>query len=128
MSVEITLDGVSELIDQLEALGRKGNSVINNALEKGSEPVLDAMKNSDMFDDRTGNLRKSIKVSKVKTRKGQKFVWCGDVDGEARYSWYLEMGSSNQAAKPFMRTAYEETKEKARQIIADELRKGFDII
>lgn len=120
-SCEIDLIGLDELIKSLEELGRKGTVAMTVALEKGAVPVLNAMKSTDMFIDRSGDLRDSLKVSQVKTRKSGKFIWIGDVDRVAPYSWYVENGTSDKEARPFMRTAYREQKEQALQIIKEEM-------
>lgn len=126
MSCEIDLIGVDDLLAKLEALGKKGNKAITKALEKGAEPILDTMKNTDMFDDHSGRLRESIKVSNVKTRKSGKYIWIGDVDRVATHGWYVEFGSSTQAARPFMRDTWNRKKKQAQEIIKEELRKGLE--
>lgn len=126
MSCEIELQGIDEVLAKLEELGAKGNKAINKALEKGAEPILDTMKNTDMFDDHSGRLRESIKVSKVKTRKSGKYIWIGDVDRVATHGWYVEFGSSTQSARPFMRDAWNRKKKQAQEIIKEELRKGLE--
>lgn len=126
MSVNIELQGIDEVLAKLEELGTKGNKAINKALEKGAEPVLEAMKNTDMFDDHSGRLRDSLKVSKVKTRKSGKYIWIGDVDREAPWGWYVEFGSSKKEARPFMRDAWNRKRKEAQERIKEELRKGLE--
>ena len=120
-SCKIDLVGMDKLINTLSEMGRKGTLAMTKALEKGAEPILENMKNTDMFDDRTGDLRKSLKISKVKTRKSGKYIWIGDIDREAPYEWYVENGTSDKEARPFMRTAYREEKAKALSIIREEM-------
>lgn len=124
-SCELDLVGMDELMKKLNELGQKGTKAINKALAKGSEPILQNMKNTDAFDDRSGRLRDSLKVSKVKTRKNVKFVWIGDVDREAIWGWYIENGTSKHVATPFMRPAWREEKEKALKIIKEEMTNAF---
>lgn len=125
-SCEVDLVGMDKLINKLTELGRKGTEAMAQALEKGSEPILENMKNTDMFEDHSGDLRKSLKVSEVKTRKnGYKFIWIGDVDRKATHGWYVENGTSDKEARPFMRTAYREEKEKALGIIKEEMTNAF---
>lgn len=124
-SCEVDLIGMDKLINKLNEIGRKGTEAMTKALEKGAEPILESMKNTDMFEDHSGDLRKSLKVSKVKTRKNGKFIWIGDVDREAPHGWYVENGTSDKEARPFMRTAYREEKEKALGIIKEEMTNAF---
>lgn len=126
MSCEIDLDGIDEVLAKLEELGSKGSKAINRALESGAEPILQAMKSTDMFDDRSGDLRESIKVSKVKTRKSGKYIWIGDVDRMANYSWYVEFGSSKKEARPFLRDAWNRKKKEAQDRIKEGLRKELE--
>lgn len=126
-SCELELTGMDELIEKLTELGNKGTKAMNAALEKGAQPILDNMKATDAFNDRSkmDGLRDNLKVSKVKTRKSGKFIWIGDVDRKAPYSWYLENGTSRMVARPFMRTAYREEKAKALKIIKEEMAKSL---
>lgn len=125
-SCELDLIGMDELMNKLTEIGRKGTAAMTSALEKGAEPVLESMKNTDMFEDHSGDLRKSLKVSEVKTRKNRyKFIWIGDVDREAPHGWYVENGTSDKEARPFMRTAYREKREKALSIIKEEMSNAF---
>lgn len=124
-SCEVDLVGMDKLINKLTEIGRKGTAAMEIALEKGAEPVLEAMKNTDMFKDHSGDLRKSLKVSKVKTRKNGKYIWIGDVDRQAPWGWYVENGTSDKEARPFMRTAYREKREKALKVIKEEMANAF---
>lgn len=125
MSCELDLVGMDEIIKKLEDIGRKGNQAINKALEIGSQPILDNMKDTNMFDDRSGRLRESLKISKIRTKKGVKYIWIGDVDRLAPCGWYVENGDSKHVARPFMRTAWREEKEQALKIIKEELSKAI---
>lgn len=126
-SCEIDLIEMDKLINKLTEMGKKGKAAMTKALEKGAEPILENMKNTDMFEDHSGDLRKSLKVSEVKTRKNGncKFIWIGDVDRKAPHGWYVENGTSNKESRPFMRTAYREEKEKALGIIKEEMTNAF---
>lgn len=124
-SCEIDLSGVNELIDRLQEVGRKGEKVIDIALEKGAEPILKNMTSTKMFKDHTGRLRDSLKISKVRVRKKVKSIWIGDINRQAPHGWYVENGDSKHVARPFMRTAYREEKEKALEIIKQELIQGL---
>lgn len=126
-SCEVDLIGMDKLINKLTEMGKKGTAAMTKALEKGAEPILENMKNTDMFEDHSGDLRDSLKVSEVKTRKNGncKFIWIGDVDRKAPHGWYVENGTSDKEARPFMRTAYREEKEKALGIIKEEMTNAF---
>lgn len=124
-SCEVDLIGMEKVIEKLTEIGTKGTRAINQALGKGALPILENMKTTDMFEDRTHRLRDSLKVSKVRTRKDGKYIWIGDVDRQAPHGWVVENGTSDKEARPFMRTAYREEKEKALQIIKEEMARAF---
>lgn len=127
MSVDIELQGMNNLLSRLEELGRKGNVVVNQAIEKGAQPILDEVRSTTLFDDRSGNLRRAQKISKVRTRGKVKYVWVGDVDRECPYAWPLEMGTSKTVARPYMRNAWAKKKKEAQQIIKEELKRGLGL-
>jgi HK97 gp10 family phage protein len=126
MGAEIELLGLDDLLSAMELMGVKMSDGIGPALEYGAEPVLNDMQNTTVFKDRTGKLRKSLKISSIKTKRSQKFVWVGDIDREAPYSWDVEFGTSKMEARPFMGPAMEkrksETSERIRQKLTEALK------
>lgn len=121
MSVNLELEGVDSVIAKLEAMGKKANQAINEALEAGADPILKEAKSSTQWKDRSGRLRKSLMISKVKTSKRGKVIWVGDVERKAPYSWYIEYGHSKGSAKPFLRPAYMKKKQESKQLIMQTL-------
>lgn len=125
MSGEFEVQGMEELMKKLEQMGKAGAKIENKALQKAAEPLLEEVKNTTVFNDVTGNLRKSIKMSRVKVAKDGKYIWIGDVDRKANYSWYVEFGSSKVPARPFLRTVFEAGKFKVFNTIKEEIEKGL---
>lgn len=147
MGVDVEFFGMSNLIEKLEATNGRFNTVENQALKAGAQPMLEDMKNTNAFKDQTGNLRKSLKISGIKRSGGRKFVWVGDVDAKCGYSWWVEFGHSvgqskkNMSAKdkragkldkvtyaparPFVAPAFERHKHEAIEIIKAELRQAI---
>lgn len=139
LGVNMSLEGMDALINKIELMGIKTNAVISPALKAAAEPVLNEAKGTAAFIDKTGNLRKAMKISNVKTIKGVKAVWVGDVDKQANYSWYVEFGHSkaqsiknmsakdkqagklvkvtNAAPHPFLQPAFQNHEEESKQII-----------
>jgi len=115
MSADMELQGFEDIMKKIEDMGRKGSKAENNAITKGAEPVLEDAKNTTAFKDRTGKLRKSLDISKVKNGKEGKYVWIGDIDKQANYSWYVEY------THPFLRPAFEKNKDEVFRIIKEEL-------
>ncbi|MDP4144160.1 MAG: hypothetical protein Q8936_06690 [Bacillota bacterium] len=125
MSTTFNVEGLPEIFKRLEGMGRKGVSIENNSLINATNPILEDAKNTTAFKDVTGKLRKSLKTSNVKKNKGIKFVWVGDVDKQANYSWYVEYGDSKTPPKPFLRPAYEKNKGKVLENIRNEIKKAL---
>jgi HK97 gp10 family phage protein len=127
MGADMTLSGTDELIAWAERTGQRVRDAAGPALLAGAEPILEELQHTTDFVDRTGRLRKSMKISKVKNAniagnttmnfQGNVHVWVGDVDAEAQYAWPLERGSSRAKAHPFMRPAFERRKDEAYQRI-----------
>lgn len=125
MANNFEVQGFEQISRKLQQMGKVGAKIENEALIKAAEPMLEDMKRTTAFEDRSGNLRKSLKMSRVKIAKDGKYIWMGDVDRKAPYSWYVEFGSSKVPARPFMRTVWEAGKFKAFEIIKDEMEKGL---
>lgn len=125
MSCSLEMKGMDDLIKRFEEMGKKSTSVMNEALIEGSQPVLDEMKSTNAFKDRTGRLRESLKISKVRTSKGGKLIWVGDVDASCGYSWYVEYGHSKAAARPFIRPAWNKRKNEAQKRIIEAVKRGI---
>ncbi|MDF2802342.1 MAG: phage protein Gp10 family [Anaerocolumna sp.] len=125
MSNEFEVQGLEGLMKKLEQMGRAGAKIEDKALQKAAEPVLNDIKSTTAFEDHSHKLRNSFKISKVKKKKEGKYVWVGDVDKEANYSWYVEYGSSKKAARPFLRPAFEKNKDEVLKILKQEIAKGL---
>lgn len=108
MSTDFEVEGLDTLLRRVENMGKEGSIIEGESLVEAVQPMLEDMKNTSEFNDRTKKLRKSLKISKPKkARYGSGLVvWIGDVDRKANYSWYLEYGDSKRRPRPFMMTAY----------------------
>lgn len=117
--------GIDDVIKALEKMGKVADRAIDEALLEGAQPILDNMKSTDQFKDRTGKSRKDLAISKVKIKKGRRYVTIGDVKNKHPNLWYIENGTPRMVARPFMRTAYRQERDKALNLMADSLRKSF---
>lgn len=128
--VEMELEGVDELIKKIEELGKRGSRIENKALKKAGQVIVDEAKKTTAFTDRTGKLRKGLKVSGVRSKDGNKYVLAGiqkDDNSEIFYGKFLEFGTSKMNARPFLGPAYEAKKDEARKVIIQELKKGLGL-
>ncbi len=127
MSTEFEVDGLDSLLRQLENMGKEGSLIEGESLVEAVQPILEDMKNTNAFNDRTGKLRKNLKISKPKkARHGSgRVVWIGDVDRKANYSWYLEYGDSKRQPRPFMMQAYSRNQFSVYQKIKEAIEKNL---
>ena len=123
---EIKLEGMNELLDQLEKLGRKGARIENDALKKAGEIVKESIEDKAPEREGSGNLKRSIEVSKIKIKEGQKIVEVGPND-DGFYGKFLEFGTTKMAAQPFMGPGFEAVKDEAVEAIKDTIREGLGL-
>jgi HK97 gp10 family phage protein len=121
---DLKLEGIEDLIAEVEKLGAKGSRIENQALREAGEIVRQAIKQE--APQRTGTLKKSIETSGIKTKDGVKHVEVGP-DKEGWYGKFVEFGTVKMKANPFMARGYENSKDRAVDKIAEELRKGLGL-
>lgn len=122
------VDGLDSLLRKLQNMGKDGSLIEDNSLKEAVEPILDDEKNSTLFKDRTGKLRDSLKISKVKKAKGGKAIWIGDTDKKANYSWYVQYGSTKSKphkAKPFITEAWNKNKDQVYKNLKEAIEKNL---
>lgn len=125
---DIELEGVDEILNKLQQIGNNISRLENKALKNAAQPVLDDAKSSNSFNDRSGNLRKGLKISNIKNKEGVKYVLVGvDKSDNLKiyYGKFLEFGTSKMSARPFMQPAYEKNKDNIQKNIAETLKEGL---
>lgn len=122
--VNLELMGIEGLITEVERLGKQGVRLENKALKEAGDVVKEAIQNETPVD--TGTLKKSITVSRVKTKDGMKQVEVGP-DDEGWYGKFVEFGTVKIRSNPFMGRGYETSKDKAMDTIKQNLRKGLGL-
>lgn len=125
---DFEVDGLDSLLRKLQNLGKEGSLIEDNSLKEAVKPILNDEKNSALFKDRTGKLRDSLKISKVKKAKGGKTIWIGDTDKKANYSWYLQYGSTKSKphkARPFITEAWNKNKDSVYKNLKEAIEKNL---
>lgn len=125
---DIELEGVDEILNKLQQIGNNISRLENKALRSAAQPVLDDAKSSNSFNDRSGNLRKGLKISNIKNKEGVKYVLVGvdkSDNSKIYYGKFLEFGTSKMSPKPFMQPAYEKNKDNIQKTIAETLKEGL---
>lgn len=128
MICNFEVEGLDTLLRKLENIGKEGSIIENNSLKEAVEPILEDEKSTTLFEDRTGKLRNSLKISKVKKSKYGKSVWIGDIDKKANYSWYVQFGSTKSKphkARPFITQAFERNKDTVYQNLKNSIEKNL---
>lgn len=124
MLADMKLEGMNELLAEIERLGKEGSKIENNALREAGEAVKHSIQNETPT--RTGKLKASISVSRVKTKDGIKQVEVGP-DKDGYYGKFVEFGTVKMKANPFMARGYELSKDSVLTTIEEELKKGLGL-
>ena len=122
------LKGVDEILNKLSQMGANITRLENKALKNAAEPVLEDARTTNAFNDRSGRLRKGLKISGVKKKEGVKYILVGvDKSDNSKifYGKFLEFGTSKISARPFLQPAYEKNKEEIQKTIAETLKEGL---
>lgn len=118
------VDGMENLLNEIEKLGQKGSRIENTALKEAGNIVKESIIKEVPV--RTGKLKENIAVSNVKSKDGVKKVEVGPGKDEY-YAAFLEFGTTNMNANPFISRGYENSKEEAEKVIVEEIKKGLGL-
>lgn len=121
---DMKLEGMENLLAEIEKLGQKGSRIENKALREAGDVVKDAIEKEVPV--RTGKLKQSITASRVKTKDGVKRVEVGP-DKDGYYGKFVEFGTVKMKANPFMSRGYETSKEEAMEAIEKNLKEGLGL-
>lgn len=153
MAKMVRVEGLSQLQKAMQDLGRKtSNRIAVQAMRKGGAIVRDkARANAPVLTENTpyrraGTLRKAIQARTKIGKNGQTNTYVlvkglstkqilkfkGKTGKDSAYNprdpfyWrFVEFGTSKMAARPFMRPAFEQSKEKAANVIIQSLKDGI---
>ncbi len=112
----------STLIDKLDEIERKlKTEVIDNALEKGADIILEAQKETVPVD--TGHLERSLGKGEISGSGTNKKITIGIENGDEsiRYGYYQEYGTSNMVGKKWMKKAWNKSVSEANKAIGESL-------
>ena len=131
MSADLEVTGMQELVDRVQELGSKASKEVQNqALLKAAQPILNEAVQTSSFKDRTGRLRKGLKISRPKSKGDTRYVLVGidkSDNSTIFYGKFIEFGTSKEPARPYLGPAYESHKEEAKEIIKNELRQALGL-
>ena len=125
----LTIDavGTREMVRAFERLGRDGiqQQIIGPGLAESAELVADVARRKAPV--RTGALRESIDTKVSKTRARIRVGRTGHGAG-APYARFLEFGTKNAPAQPFMRPALDESRRRIEVIFGRYMQQALERI
>ena len=121
---DMKLEGMENLLNEIEKLGKTGSRMENKALREAGDVVKEAIQKETPI--RSGKLKESITVSRVKNKDGAKRVEVGP-NKDVFYSRFVEFGTVKMKANPFMARGYETSKENAMETIEKKLKEGLGL-
>jgi HK97 gp10 family phage protein len=120
---EISLDGLEELVEELQKTGRAAGRAENAALRAGGEVIKNGMsKRAPRSKINKPHLADNIEVSNVKKKDAEKYIEIGP-GKDFFYGQFVELGTSKMRAQPFMAPTMAEDGDKATEAMAWQLRK-----
>lgn len=134
-TVSVSLLGISDLLDEADRMGLNIASVSNAALQEAAQPILEEAQKTSAFADRTGKLRKSLTVSKVKMgigaggKRSHRYILVGSFSKDVPYAKDVEFGHGGDTfapAHPFLEPAFNHHRDEAEALIAAKLREALN--
>lgn len=127
---KIELEGMQELIDRVNKLGAKGETIKKKALDKAGNLVKGSMeKKAPRSSLSKKHMADNIKVSDIEKENGMDFVESGPNKGdnsEFFYSKFSEWCTSSQPAQHWAENSVLENKREINNIIKEELQRGLE--
>lgn len=110
MDFSLDFSGLADIARDLETLSRaENNKVLRDATRAGAEVMRDAV--VERAPERTGNSDNSMKASDPRNA----FYWR-----------FVELGTINMPAHPFIRPAFDTTEELAAQVAIQRMNQAID--
>lgn len=127
---KIEIEGMQELIDKVNKLGLKGETIKKKTLDKAGKIVKDSMEKKAPKSTMTKNhMADNIMVSDVEKDNGVDYIKIGPNKGENSeffYSKFTEWGTSKISAKHWAENSILENKKEIKQTIMEELKRGLE--
>ena len=126
---KISLEGMQELIDKVNKLGEKGETIKKNALSKAGDLVKKSMEEKAPRSNETKkHMADNINVSKKVKEDGVDFVNVGPTKDDASeffYSKFSEYGTSKIPAQHWAEKSLKENQREINNVIRAELERGL---
>lgn len=118
--LRVGIEGAAEVAKMLEELGEAASGILEQAAEAGGKVALDDAKRRCPI--QTGALKASLHLEKGKTKKPEIKQEVKISPGKKEYyGTFVELGTSKQAAQPYMRPAIDENQTEIAKAINQEV-------
>lgn len=122
--LKTSIEGADEVIKMLQEMGQEASSILERAADAGGKIALNAAKN--LCPVKTGALKASLYLQKSKTKKPEIKQEVKISPGKKEfYGTFVELGTSKQAAQPYMRPAIDENQGEIARTINQEVLKAI---
>jgi len=125
----INLEGIQELINKINKMGNKGESIKKNALNKAGNLVKKSMEEkAPRSMENKKHMADNIRVSKIERADGMDFVNIGPTKDDASefyYSKFTEYGTSRMPAQHWAEKSLKENQKDINNVIREELERGL---
>ena len=122
--LNIGIEGADEVIELLEEMGVAASEILAQAAEAAGRIVLEDAKNRCPVD--TGALKASLHIEPSKSKKPDIKQEVKVLPGKKEYyGTFVELGTSRQAAQPYLRPAVDENKDKIAAAVHQEIVKAL---
>ena len=123
--VKLRMTGGPELERALRELGGKiAGRLGANAVRAGGRELVRQARQTSEFVDRTGELRRSIRVFSRTRRRGQTIE--SDIGTDVFYARFLEFGTAHIPARSWFRKAIDESGQAMVDKVVDNLGRGIE--
>ncbi|NFE94362.1 HK97-gp10 family putative phage morphogenesis protein [Clostridium botulinum] len=127
---KIELEGMDELIDKVNKLGKKGEEIKKNTLDKVGNLVKRSMEvKAPKSKENKRHMADNINVSDIENEDGVDFVKIGPNKGdnsEFFYSKFTEFGTSKIPAQHWAENSILENQNEINETIKEELQRGLE--
>ena len=137
MDFSLDFSGLADIARDLETLSRaENNKVLRDATRAGAEVMRDAV--VERAPERTGKLKKNVVVLTQRSKRRGEIISGVHIRGrnlrtgnsdnsmKAFYWRFVELGTINMPAHPFIRPAFDTTEELAARIAIQRMNQAID--
>lgn len=128
MSANLEVMGLEQLIRQLNNVSQSTEGTFKDTLKDIADDMLNEMKQTTAFQDKTGNLRNSLDVTEIEGSGVNVSLKVGaNYARKGNHAHLIEYGTSKMTARPFIAPVYVSKKREVIEKIKQALRRAIGI-